>query len=76
MRVITSYSIHYTKLYEQFRLQPLGRYVIRICKGTACHVQGAEMIGKTLEEELGIRQGETSEDGLFTFLTVARNNFG
>ena len=57
--------------YSQFRLQPLGRYVIRICKGTACHVQGAEMICRTLEEELGIREGETSEDGLFTFLTVA-----
>ena len=57
--------------YSQFRLQPLGRYVIRICKGTACHVQDAEMIGRTLEEELGIREGETSEDGLFTFLTVA-----
>jgi NADH-quinone oxidoreductase subunit E len=57
--------------YSQFRLQPLGRYVIRVCKGTACHVQEAEMIGRTLEEELGIREGETSEDGLFTFLTVA-----
>ncbi len=57
--------------YSQFRLQPLGRYVVRVCKGTACHVQDAEMIGRTLEEELGIREGETSEDGLFTFLTVA-----
>ena len=57
--------------YRQFRLQPLGRYVIRACKGTACHVQGAEMICRTLEEELGIREGETSEDGLFTFLEVA-----
>lgn len=57
--------------YSQFRLQPLGRYVIRVCKGTACHVQGAEMICRVLEEELGIRQGDTSEDGLFTFLAVA-----
>jgi NADH-quinone oxidoreductase subunit E len=57
--------------YKQFRLRPLGRHVIRACKGTACHVQGAEMICRTLEEELGIRQGETSEDGLFTFLEVA-----
>lgn len=57
--------------YRQFRLRPLGRHVIRVCKGTACHVQGAEMISKTLEEELGIREGETSEDGLFTFLQVA-----
>lgn len=57
--------------YRQFRLRPLGRHVIRVCAGTACHVQGAEMIARSLEEELGIREGETSEDGLFTFLTVA-----
>jgi len=57
--------------YRQFRLRPLGWHVIRVCKGTACHVQGAEMIGRTLEEELGIRPGETSEDGLFTILEVA-----
>ncbi len=57
--------------YRQFRLRPLGRHVIRVCKGTACHVQGAEMICRTLEEELGIRREETSEDGLFTFLEVA-----
>ncbi len=57
--------------YRQFRLKPLGRHVIRVCKGTACHVQGAEMISRTLEEELGIREGETTEDGLFTFLEVA-----
>lgn len=57
--------------YRQFRLRPLGRHVIRVCRGTACHVQGAEMISRTLEEELGIHEGETTEDGMFTFLEVA-----
>ncbi len=57
--------------YKQFRLQPLGKYVIKMCKGTACHVSGADMIGQTIEDELGISPDETSEDGLFTFLVVA-----
>ena len=57
--------------YKQFRLQPLGRYVIRMCKGTACHVSGAEMIGQVIEDELGIIPDETGEDGLFTFIVVA-----
>ena len=57
--------------YKQFRLRPLGEHIIRVCKGTACHVLGAEMIAQTVGEELGITRDETSEDGLFTFLEVA-----
>lgn len=57
--------------YKQFRLMPLGRHIIRVCKGTACHVLGAEMIAQTVGEELGITRDETSKDGLFTFLEVA-----
>jgi len=57
--------------YKQFRLKPLGKYVIKTCKGTACHVSGADMIAQTLEDELGIYPDETSEDGMFTFMVVA-----
>lgn len=57
--------------YRQFRLKPLGKYVIRMCRGTACHVSGANMIAQMIEGELGIPPDETSEDGLFTFLVVA-----
>lgn len=57
--------------YKQFRLKPPGKHILRICKGTACHVQGAEMIAQTVEEELKIVRDETSGDGLFTFLEVA-----
>ncbi len=57
--------------YSQFRLQPMGKYVIRACAGTACHVSGAKTIIETIEDELGIEVGDTSEDGLFTFQTVA-----
>jgi len=57
--------------YSQFRLRPMGKHVIRACAGTACHVQGARMIIETIEDELGIEVGGTTEDGLFTFNTVA-----
>ncbi len=57
--------------YAQFRLKPLGKYVIRICEGTACHVNGAKELLKTLQAELGISVGETTEDGLFSLQSVA-----
>ena len=49
----------------------MGKYVIKACAGTACHVSGAKTIIETIEDELGIEVGDTSEDGLFTFNTVA-----
>ena len=57
--------------YSQFRLQPMGKYVVRACAGTACHVSGSSMIIETIEDELGIEVGGTTEDGLFTLNTVA-----
>jgi len=57
--------------YSQFRLQPMGKYVIRACDGTACHVSGSRMIIDTIEDELGIEVGGTTDDGLFTLNTVA-----
>ena len=57
--------------YTQFRLTPVGKNLIMLCKGTACHVNGADSIEKALCEELGIADGETTEDGLFSLKTVA-----
>ena len=57
--------------YTQFRLKPIGKYLIMLCKGTACHVNGAECIEAALCEELGICDGETTDDGLFTLKNVA-----
>lgn len=57
--------------YTQFRLSPVGKYVILLCQGTACHVNGSERIETALCEELGIKQGETTKDGLFTLTNVA-----
>ena len=57
--------------YTQFRLTPVGKHLILLCKGTACHVNSADGIEKAIGEELGIRDGETTADGLFTLNTVA-----
>ena len=57
--------------YTQFRLKPVGKNLILLCKGTACHVNGADSIEKALVEELGVGDGETTDDGLFSIKTVA-----
>lgn len=57
--------------YAQFRLQPIGKYLIMLCQGTACHVNGSEMIEEAVCETLNIQDGETTEDGLFTLNNVA-----
>ena len=57
--------------YAQFRLTPVGKNMIMLCKGTACHVNGADRIDKAICEELGITDGETTADGLFSLKTVA-----
>ncbi|MBP7461045.1 MAG: NADH-quinone oxidoreductase subunit NuoE [Candidatus Delongbacteria bacterium] len=56
--------------YSQFRLTPLGKYVVQVCNGTACHVKGAPALIEELEGLLGIKNGETTSDGLFTLQTV------
>lgn len=57
--------------YTQFRLKPIGKHLIMLCKGTACHVNGADQIEEAITEELGIGDGETTGDGLFTLNNVA-----
>ncbi|MBR5533910.1 MAG: NADH-quinone oxidoreductase subunit NuoE [Ruminiclostridium sp.] len=57
--------------YSYFRLAPVGKYEIMLCEGTACHVNGAERIRLAITQELGIRNGETTEDGMFTLSEVA-----
>lgn len=57
--------------YTQFRLKPIGKYLIMLCQGTACHVNGSERIEAAIREELGISDGETTDDGLFTLKNVA-----
>jgi NADH-quinone oxidoreductase subunit E len=57
--------------YNQFRLTPLGENVIRVCRGTACHVCNSANILFTVETNLGITAGQTTRDKRFTLETVA-----
>jgi NADH-quinone oxidoreductase subunit E len=57
--------------YTQFRLKPIGKNLIMLCKGTACHVNGADLIEEAVTEYLGIDDGETTPDGVFTLNNVA-----
>lgn len=57
--------------YAQFRMLPVGKHMISLCQGTACHVNGANLIEDAVKDELGIENGETTPDGLFTLSVVA-----
>jgi len=57
--------------YNQFRFAPLGKHHVRVCMGTACHLAGGKLILEALERELGIKVGETREDGEFSLERVA-----
>ena len=57
--------------YAQFRLLPVGKHIIKVCHGTACHVQNSNAITEAIQESLGILDGATTEDGLFTLESVA-----
>lgn len=57
--------------YKQFRLEPVGKHVLNVCVGTACHVAGAPLIVEAFSQELGVGIGETTSDGLFTLQTVS-----
>ena len=52
--------------YSFFSLQPKGKYIIGCCLGTACYVKGAQKVIDKFSEILGIKPGESTEDGLFT----------
>lgn len=57
--------------YAQFRLNPVGKHIIKVCHGTACHVQNAVKLTEALAESLDVKDGETTPDKLFTLESVA-----
>jgi len=57
--------------YAQFRLQPVGKYIVKVCRGTACHVSGSDVILEDIQNHLQVSPGDTTEDRLFTLETVA-----
>lgn len=57
--------------YTQFRTTPVGKHLILLCQGTACHVNNSSHIEEIIQDFLQIKEGEISEDGLFTYNNVA-----
>jgi NADH-quinone oxidoreductase subunit E len=57
--------------YAQFKLQPVGKYIVKVCRGTACHVKGSDRILEDIQNHLGVTSGQTTADRLFTLETVA-----
>ena len=57
--------------YAQFRFKPVGKNLILLCQGTACHVNGSGEIEEIISEHLGVFEDEMTEDGLFTYSNVA-----
>lgn len=71
MNIPTSEIMGVGTFYTQFRFKPVGKYLIMLCQGTACHVNSSELILETIKDELHIEDGETTEDGLFSLKCVA-----
>ncbi len=63
------YSV--ASFYAQFKFSKPGRHIIKVCKGTACHVRGSGSLLAALEERLGIKEGGTTADGLVSLERVA-----
>lgn len=57
--------------YGQFHLTKQGRHILKVCRGTACHVKGSQKISDDIQREFSIGVGQTTEDGLFTLEHVA-----
>jgi NADH-quinone oxidoreductase subunit E len=70
MGVKLSHVYGVASFYTQFRLQPVGKHIISVCVGTACHVAGAPLVVEAFSQALEVGVGETSADGLFTLQTV------
>lgn len=57
--------------YAQFKFTPTGKRIVKVCRGTACHVRGGARILGEVEKQLGIKPGETTDDMEYTLETVA-----
>ena len=66
----TSHIYGVATFYHQFRLTPKGKHLITVCMGTACHVKGSQSVYELLQDELDLKDTDTSRDGLFTLQQV------
>jgi NADH-quinone oxidoreductase E subunit len=56
--------------YDMYHLEPVGKHLVEVCTNLSCALVGAQHVVDAFEEELGVRAGETTEDGEVTFRTV------
>lgn len=71
LRIPSSKIYGVATFYNQFRFQPVGKYHIQLCRGTACHVLGSSTVLEKLCTHLGIKPGDTTRDGMFSIEVVA-----
>ena len=71
LRLFTSQVQGVISFYAQLYTEPRGRRVVRVCRGTACHVRGGKTILKLVKQQLGLEEGETTPDYEYTLETVA-----
>ena len=71
MRVPYSTLFGVATFYAQFKLTPSGKNIVRVCRGTACHVKGGSRILKEVEKRLGIKPGQSTPDMEYALETVA-----
>ena len=71
LRLSNSAVYSVATFYTQFKMVPSGKRIIRVCRGTACHVRGGARILREVEKRLGIKPGETTGDWEYTLETVA-----
>ncbi len=75
-RVAKMLGMSYMKVFEiasfytMFNLKPVGKYFLQVCKTTPCWLRGADEIQKCIKNDLGLNNGQTTKDGLFTLLEV------
>lgn len=68
MGIPTSHIWGVATFYHYFRLKPAGKHTVSVCMGTACFVKGAALVLEAIRNELRIEIGETTSDGLFSFI--------
>jgi NADH-quinone oxidoreductase subunit E len=68
--VTPAYTRAIASFYDMFHLEPVGRHLIEVCTNLSCALVGAQRVVEAFESELGVRAGETTEDGAVTFRTV------
>ena len=71
LRIPESAIFGVSTFYAQFKFVPTGRKIVRLCRGTACHVRGAPHILDEVERQLGIKPGETTDDLEYSLETIA-----